>query len=647
MINISNLVILLASTIIIVQTNGLAHWYDAIRCHAHTRLSIQKFCSVENKTCHPVFENAADLFQKLGVEAFVRHSKTGSEGTWWPTATGPKESWHSFVRETGRNLPQEFIKKAHANNQRIILYHYPKTSGYYAETEKGWLNKNIHGHPVEYPRGLGLCVNSGWRQKYIEQLLELVDFGADGLYFDEIPQPYQGCWCENCREKFKLQTGHDLPTTMNTSDSVYKLLLEFTTRSVLEHYNEITRAVNSRRADVANLVSIYKVPAVDNSGRVYESTKLVNSTNSTVAKTEFEIPESANDFFKHQTGLHDHGYISDVYLSMGWSISRDAAAGRPPHTWLPHLTNASQAAAATFALMTYGMVANPDHQENAIPDYRLYNLTYKIARKLNPYLNGTRPVRWAGLFFSEAARNAYLPHSETAAWINVLFPTVSAWETLIRMKAPAGIITDWQLSGNTTTSTCTCGKHGRRDDVTQPNVENAGKDLFSQGYRVIIVPVAPVSLLQNNSLTSFQQAGGKVIYLNSKERWEDKKERIRLEEDLHREITSKVGPVPIQLNHGGKFAHAVPLQSPTAPSSFVVMVTNDYRWTYFHTGVPERVTNASLTFRGVSEDLSVTDVINDSVLAAHWQGNETWIVNLPKFLHYLAVHVQCKGACWS
>ena len=474
-----------------------------------------------------MFENAANLFKELDVEAFVRHSKTGDEGTWWPTVTGPKESWHPFVQETGRNLPQEFINKAHANQQKIILYHYPKTSAYYAEHEKSWLNRDIHGNPVRYPRGLGLCVNSPWRQKYIQQLLELIEFGTDGFYYDEYPQPYQGCWCDFCRVKFRTQTGHDLPKTMNASDPVYKLLLEFTTTSVLQHFEEITMIVNSQRPDIVNLVSIYKVPAVDNSGRIYESTKLLNSTEGTVAKTEFEIPVSANSFFQHGKPLFHHGFDADVFLSMGWSISRDAGAGRPPHTWLPHLKNSSQAAAGTFALMAYGMVANPDHVEKNIPDHQLFDLTYHNAVKLNPYLNATRPIRWAGLLFSESVRNVYLPQNETAAWMNVLFSTVSAWEALIRMGAPAGIITDWQLSGNSTTSQCQCGsrEHKHRFSEFESASQHAGRDLFSQGYRVIIIPIGNISAAQNSSLTEFEQAGGTVIYLDPRQSWYDIAER--------------------------------------------------------------------------------------------------------------------------
>lgn len=180
--------------------------------------------------------------------------------------TGPKESWHPFVQETHRNLPS--TRRTLTTRELSCT---TQTSDYYANHEKGWLNRDIHGNPVKYDRGLGLCVNSPWRQKYIEQLLELIEFGADEFYYDEFPQPYQGCWCDFCSVKFMQQTGHNLPKTMNTSDPVYKLLLEFTTSSVLQHFEEITMMVNSQRPDIVNLISIYKVPAVDNNGRIYMS----------------------------------------------------------------------------------------------------------------------------------------------------------------------------------------------------------------------------------------------------------------------------------------------------------------------------------------------------------------------------------------
>lgn len=314
------------------------------------------------------------------------------------------------------------------------------------------------------------------------------------------------------------------------------------------------------------------------------------------------------------------------------------------------MKNSSHSAAGAFALMAYGMVANPDHVEKNIPDHELFDLTYKNAMKLNPYLNFTRPLRWAGVLFSEAARNVYLPQNETEAWMNVLFPTVSAWEALIRMGASAGIITDWQLSQNSASSKskCKCGKHNH-EHITKLSREGTGSNLFSQGYRVIIVPIAHITAEQNSSLTGFEQAGGKVIYLNPKQPWSDVAERRKLENTLQQEILSKAGPVPVRLQTSNQFAHSISLQSSNRPSSFVVMVTNDYRWIYFPTGIPTVVTGATVVLSNSSADIirSATDILNNVSLETQWHGNRTWTIHLPNFSQYLAVEVQCNGLCWS
>lgn len=76
--------------------------------------------------CEAVFEDAASLLASIGVPAYVRHSHTADEGTWWPSATGPNASWHPLVQATGRNLPMEFLTKAKAAGIHVILYHYMK-----------------------------------------------------------------------------------------------------------------------------------------------------------------------------------------------------------------------------------------------------------------------------------------------------------------------------------------------------------------------------------------------------------------------------------------------------------------------------------------------------------------------------------------
>ena len=104
---------------------SLPGWYTAHGTHAHTRLPIDVSCNNNNTArkweCSDVFEHAAADFASLGVKAFVRHTHTGDEGTWWNSSVVPQEGWHQLVQDTGRNLPYEFLQKAKAAGIHVIF----------------------------------------------------------------------------------------------------------------------------------------------------------------------------------------------------------------------------------------------------------------------------------------------------------------------------------------------------------------------------------------------------------------------------------------------------------------------------------------------------------------------------------------------
>ena len=608
---------------------GLPLWYDSHRTHAHTRFQINRYCNATTKTCEPAFENAANLFNELGVKAFVRHAKTGEEGTWWPT--GPQESWHPFVQATGRNLPKEFIEKAHANGQKIVLYYWPQSSAYYAKySNMTWANRNAEGKTVKGVKGLGLCVNSPWRETYKSQLLELVDFGVDGFYIDHFPQPPEGCWCQYCQEKFHAWSGGlDLPKKANTSDPTYVKLLEFNTFSVEEHFREITEAIYAKSPYVVPIVSVYLVPCANDGHSLYETTRMVNATASTVAKTEFEIPlhRACVDVFKKS--LHDNRFSMDVHLSFGYSIARDAASGRPAHVWIPKLRNASQAATASFVQMAYGDVANPDHAESLIPNHHLFNATYEMAGLLNPYLNGTRPLRWAGVYFSEEARNRYALRSAFVEWDAVLFPTVSAWEMLLRRHVPAGLITDWQLSINETDSFST-------------------SPLYDEGYRAIVVPIGNGTADQERGLALFEKSGGRVYRIHADKGWTDETVRHGREKALWAQIVSQVGQPPVRVSLGnGEVSQVHATVSRSNATSFVVMIVNEFLWVYYKYPIRKQIAGASVNLAGVvARSVFAVDVLGRGLLKPVSSGNGNWTIDLPTFSQHMAVGVTCSEACW-
>jgi len=171
--------------------------------------------------CDAVFEDAAALLAGLGVPAYVRHSHTADEGTWWPSTSGTRESWHPLVQATGRNLPAEFLRKAAAADIHVILYHYMKCNAYWAAAQPHWVQRWPDGRPILWDRGTGLSpCSAAWRRVYIGQVVELIEMGADAFFFDEFPGNPGGDWSNDCRALYEARhDGEAMPTTLDVNQS--------------------------------------------------------------------------------------------------------------------------------------------------------------------------------------------------------------------------------------------------------------------------------------------------------------------------------------------------------------------------------------------------------------------------------------------
>lgn len=116
---------------------------------------------------------------------------------------------------------------------------------YAYQTYPEWRCKNPDGREsLEYmfgqPGRYGvLCMNSPYKQYFLGLVKELMDnYSPDGLWVDMILWR-TNCTCPHCRERFKRETGHELPMTIDMADPVF---MEFMHKRE-EWMNELYEAV--------------------------------------------------------------------------------------------------------------------------------------------------------------------------------------------------------------------------------------------------------------------------------------------------------------------------------------------------------------------------------------------------------------------
>ena len=631
-------------------SNALPAWYLANRVHAHTRLSITGFChntTVEGAddvwTCKPIFEHAAGSLSTLGVPAYVRHTHTASEGVWWPSTTDPPDAWHPMVRATNRSLPREFLDEAKPFGMHVISYHYMKCQGYYAKTRPEWVQRWPNGSSIEWQRGTGLSpCSTAWQNTYIAQVLQLVAMGYTAFYFDEYPASKGGDWNVACQRRFEQLHGEPMPTALVSDkgaqpvavDRRVALLMTLVTE---EFFSKLADAITAANPRAASLISIYRVPEIDDGGGLYETTALLSPLGA-VAKTEDHIAAQVRP---PRPG--DDPYEPDVLKSFGYSMARDAAdkpslaALSPAHLWLPALTDPARALCDAASVVAYGGIANPDHVERDIPDHGLFDSTYALGANLSrawaarPSL---RPMAHASVLFSESARNRWLPSHEVDAWQHVLYPTLGAWRALVRARVPSRLLVDWQLR------------------AWPP------EQLARRHPTLVAPPLASLTDDVAAALRNYSHAGGALVEANASEAWGEAAARPAAEARLLRRIADATGggggggggvppPPSVRLVGGATntLTHLVAYATATADEQeLLLFVLNNFTSCFgASTGpLPPPVSGLALEVTppdgGATVVRSATDAL--SGLALHVTPGEPARIALPQLRVVMAVAVR-------
>jgi hypothetical protein len=206
--------------------------------------------------------------------------------------------------------------------------------------------------------------------------------------------------------------------------------------------------------------------------------------------------------------------------------------------------------------MTFGCVANMDVDERCLlraaapapgktPVDGL-EAAFALGAVASPHLAGTRPLRWAAIHFGERNRNAR-GNDYRAAWEQVLWPLVGAFQVLSEDGLPVGIVNDRQLDRT------------ELDD-----------------YRLLVLP-NPYELRpsQQQAVGAFRARGGAVLENDPAWEWSDPATRSAAAAAFRAALRPGLETAPIRVTGGPANLYAV---SYCRERRLVVALTNDFSW---------------------------------------------------------------------
>jgi hypothetical protein len=176
-------------------------------------------------------------------------------------------SWgFSDKRESeDRDFLLKRIKNFKNNNIKLHAYIQGTNLVYEDFEDEDWFCRDNKGSLIPYHRGRKMtCVNNPGFVNYILSKIEKTfSFGFDGIYMDniynglpplpifdkDIPLTFAGCACDYCKEKFRKETGQEIPTDLNKDVVLTKRYLDFRVNSTSEFIKQTSLMVHKGRME--------------------------------------------------------------------------------------------------------------------------------------------------------------------------------------------------------------------------------------------------------------------------------------------------------------------------------------------------------------------------------------------------------------
>lgn len=400
-----------------------------------------------------------------------------------------------------RDLLAEAIEAGHRNGQKIIAY----VASIWGDRKmytahRDWAQKKADGSTTSWDEAynsVAMCPNSPYRRYFASVVGEISEhYAVDGFYFDE-PSFQSWCSCDNCRKKFKSETGYDLPTREAWGEQVFQSFITWRYVQINRWRQELYQAV-SRPDRCIFFQGAFPLGVLSGDPIKIAGAQFVNPYQERfgvdwpvpLAHATY-LPDTARlgdilHFELYRRPVHEPLWWYGVTLRYGQSIGKGkqvltlSMMGQTPFDLhgLPeaelHLSIAEILASGGAPLFARYY---PDHVDQ--PAWDIVYDALREARRLEPYLKERRSLKYAALLFSQPTADRFDQVKEIPAHMSCMKGFAKA---LLQRHILFDVITD--------------------EDIVD------GLD----GYKVLILPNAScLSSAAREAIRSFVARGGGLV----------------------------------------------------------------------------------------------------------------------------------------
>lgn len=204
-----------------------------------------------------------DFFSEIDADHYVKMLKKANVDTAYIYTTScvglcnfPTKIGKMHEGLKGRDFIKEVTEGCRNQGIRPILYINAWSKWAY-DTYPDWRcqnpeGKESHTYMFGQPGRYGvLCLNSPYKQYFLGLVKELLDnYETDGLWIDMILWR-TNCTCPHCQERFKRETGFDLPMIIDQANPVFMQFMHKREQWLCEFFNEVKQEVYKKNPNAS------------------------------------------------------------------------------------------------------------------------------------------------------------------------------------------------------------------------------------------------------------------------------------------------------------------------------------------------------------------------------------------------------------
>jgi hypothetical protein len=210
---------------------------------SYTRLLIDNHITEDDPAFMSRFDpqRYVERVKQAGVDSAMVYACCHNGNCYYPTRVG-----HMHANLKGRDIFGETVGLLRSAGITPVAYYTTIYHNHSAKNHPAWRMQDAGGEQHQR-RYWFSCVNN---REYVEftkaQIAEVIAYPVEGIFVDMTFWPFV-CACASCREKFRQETGMEIPGRVDWDDPAWVAFQRFRERSMVAFTQELGQAIRARR----------------------------------------------------------------------------------------------------------------------------------------------------------------------------------------------------------------------------------------------------------------------------------------------------------------------------------------------------------------------------------------------------------------